>query len=137
MDSEKIYQTIVKITDADPRFAPAAYEFIGEAVRRTLSVLLNDGEARHISGVELLEGIREQALEEFGPMAESVFNHWGVFNTLDIGHIVFNMVDNQLLSSSDKDTIDDFDQVFDLHDALTSPFNPPSGEDVESKAIDL
>ena len=106
-------------------------------MRRTIAKVVEDGEKRHITGGELLEGIRVMALNEFGPMAESVFNHWGVHETLDIGHVVFNMVDYKLLSSSENDTIDVFKGVFDLSEALSAPFNPAEQSDVEVRAVDI
>jgi len=69
---------------------------------------------RHISGRELLEGIKKLAEEEFGPMAKIVFEHWGIKNTEDFGHIVFNLVEAGIMSKTEEDSIEDFKDVFDF-----------------------
>ena len=137
MDDQKITQTLTKITEADPRFSREAYEFIGHVVRMTIEKLAASGENRHLTGMELLDNIRELALEEFGPMAGEVLNYWGLRNTMDIGYVVFNMVENQLLSRSENDSIEDFRDVFDFQTAFDSPFLPANSADSEMEAIDL
>ena len=52
------------------------------------------GAIRHVSGQELLDGIRRFALNQFGPMVVTVFEEWGVHNCRDFGEIVFNMVES-------------------------------------------
>jgi uncharacterized repeat protein (TIGR04138 family) len=68
----------------------------------------------HVTGGELLEGIRQMALELYGPMARTVFEHWGIYNTEDFGHIVFNMVNVGLMSKTKEDSINDFKDVYDF-----------------------
>jgi uncharacterized repeat protein (TIGR04138 family) len=79
----------------DPRYHRDAYLFIREALDHTQKNLSRQakGEFRHVSGQELLAGIRDFALAEFGPMAMTVLAEWGVRNCRDFGEIVFNMVE--------------------------------------------
>jgi uncharacterized repeat protein (TIGR04138 family) len=79
----------------DPRYHRDAYVFVREALDHTQKTLskLNKGDLRHVSGQELLAGIRDFALNELGPMAQMVFAEWGVRNCRDFGEIVFNMVE--------------------------------------------
>jgi uncharacterized repeat protein (TIGR04138 family) len=81
---------------------------------------------RHVSGRELLEGIRALALEQFGPMACSVLEEWGVRRCEDFGEIVFNMVDNHLLAKTKDDTREDFSGAYDFDEAFRQPFLPSS-----------
>ena len=136
MNDEQITQTLAKITSSDPRFSREAYELVGHVVKITISKMVESGEERHVTGLELLENIREFALEQFGPMTTEVFKHWGISDTMDIGQVVFNMVDNQLLSSSESDSIDDFDNVFDFHSAFIEPFLPVDHNISDIEAID-
>jgi len=54
----------------DPRFAPQAYDFLCEALEHTVKMMNREGaEDRHVTGRELLEGFRQCALRDFGPMA--------------------------------------------------------------------
>jgi uncharacterized repeat protein (TIGR04138 family) len=94
----------------DPRYHQEAYVFVVAALGRALGAL----EApRHLTGAELLAGIRDEAAEQFGPMARTVFEHWGVKNSLDFGMIVFNMVHEGILSKTETDTLEDFkDEAF-------------------------
>ena len=70
----------------------------------------------HVSGQDLLRGIRDLALREFGLMARPVFRMWRVNATDDFGEIVFNLVEANLMSKTDRDERADFAGVFDLDD---------------------
>jgi uncharacterized repeat protein (TIGR04138 family) len=114
----------------DRRYAYEAYEFVFLALEHTQKMLgreLDDNadpsEARHhVSGRQLLEGIRDFALLEFGMMARVVFRMWGVHKTDDFGEIVFNLIEAELMSQTANDTREDFRDVFDLDDALVNGF---------------
>ena len=94
----------------DQRFAEEAYLFVMASLGRAIKGL---SEPRHITGLELLRAIREEAEDQFGPMAATVFYHWGIKNSLDFGAIVFNMVREGILSKTDEDKLEDFrDSVF-------------------------
>lgn len=99
----------------DNRYKPDAYEFVLDALYFTQKDLKKAG---HISGKELLEGIRAFALKQYGPMARTVFSHWGINKTDDFGDIVFNMIGKKLLSKTETDTIDDFKSVYEFDTAL-------------------
>jgi len=78
-------------------------------VMAALSRVMGRLEARrHITGHELLKGIQEEAADQFGPMAQTVFEYWGIKNSLDFGILVFNMVEVGILSKTDTDVIEDF-----------------------------
>ena len=125
MNDKDFLATVEKIVNEDPRYAPDAYQFISEAVFYTTDKLrTEEPDKKHISGQELLEGIREFALNRFGPMAKTVLNSWGINESMDIGRIVFHMVDNDLLGSSENDSIDDFRNGYDFTEAFTKPFIP-------------
>jgi uncharacterized repeat protein (TIGR04138 family) len=99
----------------DGRYAVAAYRFVYEALDFTVKRI---GRKRHVTGRELLEGIKDLAIEQFGGLALMVFGVWGVRVTGDFGNIVFNLVDANLMSRSDSDTRQDFEDVFDFKDVF-------------------
>jgi uncharacterized repeat protein (TIGR04138 family) len=113
---------IREIMDRDPRYKVEAYEFVFRALDYTMEQLdrrnLPDEESRHISGRELLEGIRDYALQQFGYLARFVFDRWGVRTTDDFGEIVFNLVENELLKKRPEDAREDFHGVYDFAEAL-------------------
>jgi uncharacterized repeat protein (TIGR04138 family) len=86
----------------------------------------------HISVAQLLDGIRRYALEEYGPMAMTVLNSWGVTSCEHFGDLVFKMVEHRLLSVTEQDTRDEFRKGFDFSEAFRAPFVP--GKKTETKA---
>jgi len=115
---------------APPRlkYHPAAYSFLIMALDRTQRRLGRtpasspDDEAAHISGQELLEGVRELALEQFGLMARTVFRNWGIRATVDIGHMVFEMVERGEMRKTDRDTLADFSDIYRFEQALDADY---------------
>ena len=103
------------ILDREPRYKREAYVFILEALEYTVTKIK---ERRHISADELLDGIRRYAQEKFGPMTRTVIDHWGIRSTRDFGTLVFHLLDKNVLAKSDTDSIDDFDNVFDIDSAF-------------------
>ena len=116
-----------RLREREPRFHETAYLFVLSALHHVLERL---PEPRHISGRELAEGVRDLALERFGPMARTVLEHWGVHNTADIGAIVFALVECGILIKQDEDSMGDFADVFDFDDAFERDY--PWGRDGES-----
>jgi len=119
----------------DPRFSREVYLFVREALDFTQKLVVKDnrGQVRHVSGQELLDGIRQYALQQFGPMAATVFEEWGVKNCRDFGEIVFNMVEASLLAKTEKDSRTDFQNGYDFTEAFRKPFWPQSRMGLEMK----
>lgn len=119
-------EVVEKLYHQDPRFARDAYHFTREALDHTQKLISreNKGAVRHVTGQELLEGIRQYALQQYGPMTVTVLEEWGVKNCQDFGEIVFNMVESRLLQKTEKDTREDFRQGYDFTDAFRKPFWP-------------
>ena len=130
---EKVEMILAK----DPRYARDAYVFVRESLDFTQKSIgkENRGQIRHITGQELLDGIRQFALNQFGPMAVTVLEEWGVRNSRDFGEIVFNMVEIELLAKTDKDSRDDFQNGYDFTDAFLKPYWPPSKLNLENKPV--
>ena len=128
---EKVEMVLAK----DPRYTRDAYVFVRESLDHTQKLVSkeNRGNVRHITGQELLDGIRQFALQQFGPMVVTVLEEWGIRNSRDFGEIVFNMVEIELLAKTEKDNRDDFNNGYDFTDAFRKPFWPPSRLKVEIK----
>lgn len=94
-----------------------AYKFVFSALRFTQEQLGRNGateETGHISGRELLDGIRMLGLQHFGMMAISVFHAWGIRATDDFGHIVFELIDRGEMRKTPHDQLTDFFGVYDF-----------------------
>ena len=130
-------EAVDKIIAQDPRFARDAYHFIRESLDFTQKLISkeNRGAIRHVSGQELLDGLRQFALQQYGPMAVTVLEEWGVHTCLDFGDIVFNMVENSLLAKTEKDSREDFQQGYDFTDAFRKPFWPQGKLNSEAKPV--
>ncbi len=116
---------IEEIALADSRYAPEAYQFVFDALdwvgdRPGRSLLAS----HHITVHELLDGLRDLALEQFGPLARCVLESWGVYRTEDFGEIVFRMVDNDLLNQSDADQKEEFAAAFSFREAFDEGYQP-------------
>ena len=119
-------EVLAKLLKQEPRYHQEAYLFLREALDHTQKSVAKagKGEIRHVSGQELLEGIREYGLAQFGPMTQLVFNEWGVHRCEDWGEIVFNLVENNLLRKTERDTRADFQGAYDFLEAFRKPFLP-------------
>ena len=98
-----------------PGYHETAYLFILSALHFTIERL---AEPRHISGRELAEGCRDLAIERWGLMARTVLEYWGIRSTVDLGAIVFALVECGVLVKQDSDDLDDFEAVYDFSHAF-------------------
>ena len=136
-------ETLEKLLQRDGRYQREAYLFVREALDHTQKIIEKSGKAevRHVSGQELLEGIRSYALQQYGPMALMLLNEWGVRRCEDFGELVFNMVECQLLAKTEKDSRDDFKNGYTFEDAFRRPFLPSSkpvtASELESPSTEL
>ena len=140
MPKRDFSEVVQEICQNDPRYALESYTFIREGLDYTLKHLRrntggtvgnsNSGTSLrgHVSGQELLGGIRDYALREFGPMSKTVLNEWGIKKCEDFGDIVFNLVKHGVLGKTDSDSLSDFKHGFSFHDAFVKPFRPHAEE---------
>ena len=133
MDGSSPQERFEELIRSDPRFHSEAYKFVYDALDYTVRLKYSDpdedtasepstGEiltyetdlddalpcSQHVTGHDLLEGLRLFALEEFGCMAATVFDAWGVRRSDDFGEIVFNLVAHGLMGKQESDSKADF-----------------------------
>src|SRR5713101_1777203 len=110
----------------DPRYQRDAYVFLRDALDYTTKQQkkARGTTVRHVAGPELLEGVRQYALKEFGPMVITVFESWGIRCCEDIGHMVFNLIDAGVFGKTEEDSMEDFKAVYDFQEAFAKPFAP-------------
>lgn len=127
-------EALSRIRRRDRRYREEAYEFIREALDFTIKWLSkpSEGPARHVSGQELLAGIRTYALKEYGPLTLRVLNYWGLNRCEDFGELVFNLVEEGILGRTEEDTREDFSGGYDFATAFTAPFLPQTGRPTET-----
>lgn len=126
MAANKFLEVVALIRKEDDRYATGAYVFLRQALDHTLKRIRKreGGVTRHITGAELCEGIRDYGLEQYGPMARTLLEEWGIRSTEDFGEIVFNLIDYGIFGKTDEDSREDFRQIFTFEEAFSKPFRP-------------
>ena len=106
MNEPDFEQALNAMLESDGRYHRDAYLFVREGLEYTQKHLAKDehGKVRHVSGQELLGGLRGHAIEQFGPLALLVLEEWGVRRCEDFGEIVFNMIEHRLLARTEEDS---------------------------------
>ncbi len=107
----QLLQKLQALAGSRGKYRAEAYLFVLNALERAYELADRRG---HVTGPELLEGIRRLGREHFGPLARDVFNAWGVSTTLDFGHVVFHLVEAGLLQKTPEDTLADFADRYDF-----------------------
>ena len=131
MQDLEFTEIIDLIHKEDGRVDRKAYFFIRQGLDQTLKEIRKKDPERtqksnHVTGGELLDGLRIYALDQFGPLAKTVLNTWGIRCCRDFGELVFNLIEYNVLSKTDNDRREDFTDLYDFDDAFEKPFQPVS-----------
>jgi uncharacterized repeat protein (TIGR04138 family) len=116
-----------QIVQKDGRYKLEAVQFLLESLDKAVELAGREeaeGADRHVSGQELLAGMREKAREMFGPLAAQVWRSWGVHESMDWGRVVFMLVEKGMLNRQDNDTIEDFREGFDFEETFVDGYAP-------------
>ena len=127
MNNDHFTATVDAIVASDARFERDAYLFVRDALEYTTKRLQKQQPHKlptecHVSGAQLLDGLRQYALEQYGPMVVTVLDHWRVRSCEDIGHIVFNLIEAREFGKADGDSIEDFRGGYSFQDAFVKPY---------------
>ena len=126
LDFTEIVDLICK---EDSRYDKKAYAFVRQGLDHTVKGIKKADPARtqqsqHVAGRELLEGMRVYALDQFGPLAKTVLDSWGIHRCADFGEIVFNLIEYRIFSKTETDRREDFADIYDFDEAFVKPFLP-------------
>lgn len=127
--AKNFLEVVRLIAREDPRYEPGAYFFVREGLdftlrRRETKMRPGGAAPRHVDGGQLCLGIRDYALEQYGPMAYTLLREWGLRTTIDFGHIVFNLIEYEVFAKNETDAIEDFMEVYSFQEAFQKPFLP-------------
>lgn len=143
MENPDFSEVVALICKEDARFDRKAYDFVRLGLDHTVKEMRKRDSARaersrHVSGPELLDGLRIYALDQYGPLAKTVLNTWGVTRCQDFGDIVFNLIEYNVFSKTENDRREDFSDIFDFEEAFVRPFQPanPRRRSTASEAVD-
>jgi len=142
LDFNEVVELIHK---EDPRYDRKAYTFIRHGLDQTVKDLRKKDTERaqksqHVSGAELLDGLRAYALDQYGPLAMTVLNSWGINRCSDFGDLVFNLIEYNVFSKTENDRREDFSDIYTFEDAFVKPFLPtkkPRSRPASAEAADF
>jgi len=119
-------QSVRNILKKDSRFQKEAYEFLKQALDHTVSEheKSNPNQDQHVTAAELLIGFRDLALKEYGPMASTLLDEWGITTCQHIGDMVFLLIEEGMFGKQDSDSHSDFTEIYDFNTTFIQPFLP-------------
>lgn len=122
-------EVVALICKEDSRFDRNAYQFLRQGLDATVKDLKKREPGRaerslHVSGPELLAGLRAYALDQYGPLAKTVLNSWGITRCADFGDMVFNLIEYNVFSKTETDRREDFAETYSFDEAFVKPFLP-------------
>jgi uncharacterized repeat protein (TIGR04138 family) len=117
---EDFLQKIAKIVKKHKEYKTEAYHFVMAGLNFTLTRM---GEHRHLTGQELSLGIKDYVLQQFGPLARTVLEYWGIKTTFDFGKIVYYLIDAKLMTKTEEDSLDDFKDVYAFDEAFKKNYD--------------
>jgi uncharacterized repeat protein (TIGR04138 family) len=112
-------ELVARLRERESHFDEQAYLFVLESIEYLQNRLAI---RRHVSGPELARACRDHAIEQYGLMARQVLEFWGIRRTLDLGNIVYALIDVGLLIAQPSDRREDFESVYDFGDAFTNAY---------------
>ena len=131
MDEHDFGDVIHLIRKEDSRYERRAYFFLRDALDHTVGAMRKaeaksgkKRESNHVTGQELLEGIRDYALAQYGPMAHLVLSSWGIRRCGDFGEMVYQLIEHGVFSKPEADRKEDFSELFEFEDVFVKPFQP-------------
>ena len=137
MNKKEFSEVVILILREDSRFKKGAYFFVRRALDHTLQEIREHTKGHttnHVSGQELLGGIRDFALRQYGPMTMTLFEQWGLSKCADFGDIVFNLVEHGVFGKTEADCREDFANGYDFREAFFDPFVPKSSKSAFSES---
>src|SRR5437762_11882119 len=99
-------EALESIVANNPRYHRDGYIFLRDALDFTTKrqKKIKGVSVRHVTGPELLDGVRQHAVKEFGPRVITVFDSWGIQSCAYVGHMVFNLFVAGVFGETDVDS---------------------------------
>ena len=107
----ELLRKIADVAEKDGRYRKEGFLFVLAGLEYTLSKL---PKRRHLTGQELSRSIANYAREQYGYLALTVLNNWGMYTSMDFGEIVYLLIEDGLMSKTEGDKKEDFADVYDF-----------------------
>jgi len=110
------YSSIEDIVIEDAAYPREAYRLVYDALIYTQKNLKN--QKSHVTGQELTIGFREYVVREFGEMSLFVLRKLNIHETIDIGRIVYKMIECGFMTKQDDDKLQHFSDRYNFKDVF-------------------
>ena len=126
MQKEQFDEAVRRIISRDKRFEREAFFFLKKALDSTIqdASAKHPENSKHVSASQLLCGFRDLALKEFGPMAATLFDEWGIQCCADIGDMVFLLIQEGVFGKQDNVRHEETVEIYTFENAFVKPFLP-------------
>lgn len=114
------------------KYAPDAYEFVTNCVFEQSDSM---NPPRHLSALEVVQGIQKKLSADFGCLAGEVTAFWQMQTSNDVGEIVFDLIDLRILNAAEDDKRSDFDLDLPLVETPLKSFRYKPISDMEIPKI--
>jgi len=126
-------KTMEEVIRGDGRYPLEAFAFLHDALNHAVTSI-HGGEmppeqdpdnpaGRHVSGSELCYSMRDLAIERWGRLSKTVLAKWNIHATIDLGNMVYLLVDNSFMRKTAEDSVEDFRDVFAFDEAFNISMN--------------
>lgn len=117
---DRLQEQIDELARRDRRYPGDAYVLVFEGLECALARI---PARRHVTPAELVLGVREAALNQWGLLARAVLESWNIHETGAVGDLVFNLIRHGLLEAGEDDTPEQFMRVFSFDDGFEAAFD--------------
>ena len=133
-------KSMEEVIRGDGRYPLEAFAFLHDALNRAVNEVYgpeasepprddpDNVTARHVSGMQLCHSMRDLAVERWGHLAKPVLSKWNIHATIDLGNMVYLLVDNSFMRKTDEDSVEDFRDVYSFDDAFNVTMDLRSDE---------
>jgi len=125
--------TMEEVIRSDGRYPIEAFAFLHDALSHAVgevhgadAQVSTDPQtepSRHVTGAQLCHAMRDLAIERWGRLARPVLSKWNIRATIDLGNMVYLLVDNSFMRKTEEDSIEDFRDVFSFDEAFDVAMN--------------
>ena len=115
-------KSLEEVVREDGRYPLDAYAFLHEGLQRAVTDIYgareDEADEHHVSGKQLCQALRTEALGRWGALSSNVLKRWNIRETIDFGNMVYLLVENRHMRKAAQDSLEDFRQVYDFQEAF-------------------
>ncbi|UDQ98052.1 Minf_1886 family protein [Lentisphaerota bacterium WC36G] len=120
MTNIPLQKKIAVILSKDSSYPKDAYQLITDVIHAASKEQhSSQKQSHHIGAKKIVQSVIDYAIKEYGFFASEVLVKLNLINAIDVGKVVFNLIEVELLHQSEDDSLSDFDYDCNIIQALT------------------